>query len=86
MTSGEVSFTTAEEVEELPIILYAIIIVMVLILAGVLAIRAGKEATKDYVAHETTVEESVSKVNEVINDSENQDEWLDADGNPIIGS
>ena len=86
MTSGEVSFTTAEEVEELPIILYAIIIVMVLILAGVLAIRAGKEATKDYVAHETTVEESISKVNEVTDDSENQDEWLDADGNPIIGS
>ena len=34
MTSGEVSFTTAEEVEELPIILYAIIIVMVVVFAG----------------------------------------------------
>ncbi|MEC8107138.1 MAG: hypothetical protein VX115_05275, partial [Candidatus Thermoplasmatota archaeon] len=86
MTSGEVSFTTAEEVEELPIILYAIIIVMVLILAGVLAIRAGKEATKDYVAHETPVEQVVMEETEASDDSEDQKEWLDADGNPIIGS
>jgi len=84
MTSGEVSFTTAEEVEELPIILYAIIIVIVLILAGVLAIRAGKEAVKEYVAPETSVEQAVSEENEASSDSEDQEEWLDAEGNPVI--
>ena len=86
MTSGEVSFTTAEEVEELPIILYAIIIVMVLILAGVLAIRAGKEATKDYIANETPMEQTVSNETETTDNPEDQEEWLDADGNPIIGN
>ena len=69
----------------MPIILYAIIIVVVLILAGVLAIRAGKEATKDYVAHETPVEQADMEENEASDDSEDQKEWLDADGNPIIG-
>ena len=86
MTSGEVSFTTAEEVEELPIILYAIIIVIVFIFAGVLAIRAGKEASKEYVANETPMQQAVSNENETTDNPENQEEWLDADGNPIIGS
>ena len=86
MTSGEVSFTTAEEVEELPIILYAIIIVIVLIFAGILAIRAGKEVSKEYVANETPMQQAVSNENETTDNPENQEEWLDADGNPIIGS
>ena len=57
-----------------------------LIFAGVLAIRAGKEASKEYVAHETTVEQSVPEEHEASDGSEDQEEWLDADGNPIIGN
>ena len=64
-TSGEVSFTTAEEVDELPIILYGFIIMIVLIFAAVIAARARYDVSKDYIA-------------------EQNDEWIDADGNPII--
>ena len=70
MTSGEVSWTTAEEVEELPIVLYAVIILMVVVFAGVIAARARTEIAKqDIVTDE---------------DSEELEEWLDADGKPIL--
>ena len=69
--SGEVSWNTAEEVEELPIVLYAVIILMVVVFAGVIAARARSEIVKQDI-----VEES--------NQSEEPDAWVDADGNPII--
>ena len=82
-TSGEVSFTTAEEVAELPIVLYAAIILMVVIFAAVVAVRARQEISKEYVAEETHIEYEGSVESEV---SDEQEEWLDADGKPIIGS
>ena len=82
-TSGEVSFTTAEEVEELPIILYAVIIVIVLILAAIVAVRAGKETPKNYVANETQLSQEQSEIDL---GSADREQWLDADGNPIIGN
>jgi len=85
-TSGEVSFTTAEEVDELPIVLYGAIILMVVIFAAVIAVRAGKEVTKDYVAEETHPEIDDSNQSETVNESEDKEEWLDADGNAIIGT
>ena len=53
MTSGEVSFTTAEEVEELPIVLYSGIILMVVVFAAIIAVRATKETSKEYISEET---------------------------------
>ena len=52
MTSGEVSFTTAEEVEELPIVLYSGIILMVVVFAAIIAVRATKETSKEYISEE----------------------------------
>ena len=85
-TSGEVSFTTAEEVEELPIILYAVIIVIVLILAAIVAVRAGKETPKNYVANETRLSQEQSEIDVGSVEAADREEWLDADGNPIIGN
>ena len=85
-TSGEVSFTTAEEVDELPIVLYGAIILMVVIFAAVIAVRAGKEVTKDYVAEETHPEIDDSNQSETANESEDREEWLDADGESIVAS
>ena len=82
-TSAEVSFTTPEEVEELPIILYAAIIVMVVVFAGFVAVRAGKEVTKEYVTEAPQVENEETEEGE---ESEEQEEWLDADGNPVIAN
>ena len=65
--SGEVSWNTAEEVEELPIVLYAVIILMVVVFAGVIAARARSE-----IAKQDIVEES--------NQSEEAEAWVDADG------
>ena len=77
-TSGEVSFTTAEEVEELPIVLYSIIILIVVILAAVIAVRATKETPKDYITNEAQIPEKSSE--------EEQEQWVDAEGNPIIAT
>ena len=85
-TSGEVSFTAAEELDELPIILYAVIILFVGIFAAVIAIQSRKEIAKDYIAEETYVELETSNQSETTNVSEEQEEWVDADGNPIIGN
>ncbi len=85
-TSGEVSFTTPEEVEELPIVLYAVIIVMVVSLAAIISVRAGKVATKEYVAAGTQPHHEESESVEDSEEPEEQEEWVDAEGNPIIGS
>ena len=85
-TSGEVSFTTAEEVADLPLILYAVIILFVVIFAVVIAVQSRKEIAKDYIAEETHVELETSNQSETTNVSEKQEEWVDADGNPIIGN
>ncbi|CAI8312399.1 MAG: Uncharacterised protein [Candidatus Poseidoniaceae archaeon] len=86
MTSGEVSFTTAEEVEELPIVLYSGIILMVVVFAVIIAVRATKETSKEYVPEETRLPDMEPDNGEESEASEEQEEWLDADGNPIIGS
>ena len=85
MTSGEVSFTTAEEVEELPIVLYSGIILMVVVFAAIIAVRATKETSKEYISEEAGLPEMESE-NAESESSEQQEEWLDADGNPIIGN
>ena len=85
-TSGEVSFTTAEEVDELPIILYGAIILFVVIFMTIIAVRARQEITKQYVAEETYVGLEDARQEEASSESEDQEEWLDADGNPIIGT
>ena len=72
-TSGEVSFTTAEDVEELPIILYGAIISIVVIFAAVIAVQARKEIAKQDVIEETMDE-----------DEANTDSWVDSEGNQII--
>ena len=69
--SGEVSWNTAEEVEELPIVLYAVIVLMVVVFAGVIAARARSEIVKQDIVEESS-------------QSEEPEAWVDADGNPII--
>ena len=86
MTSGEVSFTTAEEVEELPIILYSGIILIVVVFAAIIAVRATKETSKEYISEEAGLPEMGSENAVQSESSEQQEEWLDADGNPIIGN
>ena len=72
-TSGEVSWTTAEEAGELPILLYSGVILVVVVFAAVIAIRARQEISKQDVVIDATEEEEIKQ-------------WVDADGNPIIGS
>ena len=72
-TSGEVSWTTAEEAGELPILLYAGVILVVVVFAAVIAVRARQEISKQDVVIDATEEEEIKQ-------------WVDADGNPIIGS
>ena len=71
-TSGEVSWTTAEEAGELPILLYAGVILVVVIFAAVIAVRARQEISKQDVVIDATEEEEIKQ-------------WVDADGNRIIG-
>ena len=72
-TSGEVSWTTAEEAGELPILLYSGVILVVVVFAAVIAVRARQEISKQDVVIDATEEEEIKQ-------------WVDADGNPIIGS
>ena len=51
-TSGEVSWTTAEEAGELPILLYAGVILVVVVFAAVIAIRARQEISKQDVVYQ----------------------------------
>jgi len=85
-SSGEVSWTTAEDVEEFPIILYAAIIVMVVIFASVIAIQSRKEMPKDDIVEETELESEESESVDESPESEDQEQWLDADGNPIVSN
>ena len=85
-TSGEVSFTTAEEVEDLPIILYAIIVFMVVTFAAFIAARARKETSKQYVAEEIQVTQEEPEEEDQSDETDEQEEWVDAEGNPIIAT
>ena len=51
-TSGEVSWTTAEEAGELPILLYAGVILAVVVFAAVIAVRARQEISKQDVVYQ----------------------------------
>jgi len=73
-------------VDELPIVLYGAIILFVVMFAAIIAVRAGQEVTKDYVAEETYVDLEDAPQEEDSSESVDQEEWLDADGNPIIGT
>lgn len=85
-TSGEVSWTTPEEVEELPIVLYSGIILIVVVFAAIIAVRATKETSKEYVPEETGLPTIESENADDSEFPDEQEEWLDADGNPIIGN
>ena len=76
-TSGEVSWTTPEESDRFPVVLYAVIILIVVVFSVIVAMRAGSNVSKDYVADETVLPQETS---------EEQEQWLDADGNPIIAN
>ncbi len=69
-TSSEVSWTT-DEVEGFPIILYAVIVLVVAILAAATAIGARKEIAKQDVV-------------ENLSAPEENEEWVDSEGNPVI--
>ena len=97
-TSSEVSWTTAEEVEELPILLYGIIIAIVVGLGVFVALGSRRLQKKEYFEseeeHDDEHEEDdddESVVEDSTNSSEESEEeeledhtWTDADGNPIV--
>ena len=90
--SNEVSWTTAEEVEELPILLYGVIIAIVVGLGAFVALSSRQLQTKEYIVSEEEHYEESDNVDEDSTDSsEESDEeeieentWTDADGNPIV--
>lgn len=98
-TSSEVSWTTAEEVEELPILLYGIIIAIVVGLGVFVALGSRRLQKKEYFEseeehddeHEEDDDDDESVVEDSTNSSEESEEeeledhtWTDADGNPIV--
>ena len=97
-TSSEVSWTTAEEVEELPIVLYGIIIAIVVGLGVFVALGSRRLQKKEYMEseeeHDDEHEEDDDDDESVVEDStdsleESEEEledhtWTDADGNPIV--
>lgn len=91
-TSSEVSWTTAEEVEELPIVLYGIIIAIVVGLGVFVALGSRRLQKKEYMESEEEHDDEEESVDEDSTDSseESEDEeledhtWTDADGNPIV--
>ena len=97
-TSSEVSWTTAEEVEELPIVLYGIIIAIVVGLGVFVALGSRRLQKKEYFEseeeHDDEHEEDDDDNESVVEDStdsleESEEEledhtWTDADGNPIV--
>lgn len=97
-TSSEVSWTTAEEVEELPIVLYGIIIAIVVGLGVFVALGSRRLQKKEYFEseeeHDDEHEEDDDDDESVVEDStdsleESEEEledhtWTDADGNPIV--
>ncbi len=92
-TSSEVSWTTAEEVEELPVLLYGIIVAIVVTLGIAVAMSSRRLQKKEYVEYEEesgeeeTDEESDEEETEEQESDEDETEdltWTDADGNPIV--
>ncbi|MDA8622893.1 hypothetical protein N9L38_01335 [Candidatus Poseidoniales archaeon] len=91
-TSSEVSWTTAEEVEELPIVLYGIIIAIVVGLGVFVALGSRRLQKKEYMESEEEHDEEEESVDEDSTDSSEESEeekledptWTDADGNPIV--
>ena len=94
-TSSEVSWTTAEEVEELPIVLYGIIIAIVVGLGVFVALGSRRLQKKEYMEseeehddeHEDDDESVVEDSTDSLEESEEELEghtWTDADGNPIV--
>ena len=91
-TSSEVSWTTAEEVEELPVLLYGIIVGIMIILGIVVAMSSRRLQKKEYVeleeesdVEETEEEETDEDEVEESDEEETEDlTWTDADGNPIV--
>ena len=96
-TSSEVSWTTAEEVEELPILLYGIIIAIVVGLGVFVALGSRRLQKKEYIEseeeHEEEHDDDEESVDEDSTDSSEESEeeevledhtWTDADGNPIV--
>ena len=96
-TSSEVSWTTAEEVEELPIVLYGIIIAIVVGLGVFVALGSRRLQKKEYMESEeehddeheeddddeSVVEDSTDSLEESEEELEDHT-WTDADGNPIV--
>ena len=95
-TSSEVSWTTAEEVEELPIVLYGIIIAIVVGLGVFVALGSRRLQKKEYFESEeehddeheedddeSVVEDSTDSLEESEEELEDHT-WTDADGNPIV--
>ena len=92
-TSSEVSWTTAEEVEELPIVLYGIIIAIVVGLGVFVALGSRRLQKKEYMESEEEHDEEEESVDEDSTDSSEESgeeeeiedpTWTDADGNPIV--
>ena len=91
-TSSEVSWTTAEEVEELPIVLYGIIIAIVVGLGVFVALGSRRLQKKEYMESEEEHDDEEESVDEDSTDSSEESEeeeledptWTDADGNPIV--
>ena len=99
-TSSEVSWTTAEEVEELPIVLYGIIIAIVVGLGVFVALGSRRLQKKEYMESEEEHDDEheddddddddesvVEDSTDSLEESEEELEdhtWTDADGNPIV--
>ena len=92
-TSSEVSWTTAEEVEELPIVLYGIIIAIVVGLGVFVALGSRRLQKKEYMESEEEHDDEEESVDEDSTDSSEESgeeeeiedpTWTDADGNPIV--
>ena len=85
-TSSEVSWTTAEEVEELPILLYGIIIAIVVGLGVFVALGSRRLEKKEYIESEEVYDdEEGTEPSEETNEEELEDQtWTDDDGNPIV--
>ncbi len=94
-TSSEVSWTTAEEVEELPVLLYGLIVAIVVGLGVFVALGSRRLQKKEYFEseevydgeEEESVDEEPTESSEESNEEEIEDQtWTDADGNPIVSA
>ena len=94
-TSSEVSWTTAEEVEELPVLLYGLIVAIVVGLGVFVALGSRRLQKKEYFEseevyddeEEESVDEEPTESSEESNEEELEDQtWTDADGNPIVSA